>query len=134
MNDIFAWGVATYPGRFGIMNSQLHATSSPGYFLNAAIQDNHLTEPVGIQFLCSSNSADNVARLSNSTPYGDNPLLSAFDAMNASFTAGVGFGCGFIEVYEPDVENPAYQTMLATQGAALRSNLPPPAPTNLHIL
>src|SRR5207249_7545333 len=37
MNDIFAWGVATYPGRFGIMNSQLHATSSPGYFLNAAI-------------------------------------------------------------------------------------------------
>jgi len=134
MNDIFGWGVATYPGRFGIMNSQLHVTSSLGYYLNAAISNNHLTEPVGIQFLCSSNSADNVARLSNSTPYGPDPLLSAFDAMNASFTAGVSFGCGFVEVYEPDVENPAYQTMLATQRAALKSNLPPQAPTNLHIL
>jgi len=28
---------------------------------------------------------------------------------------------GFIEVYEVDVENPAYQTMLATQGAALKN-------------
>ena len=54
MNDIFDWGVTTYPGRFGIMNSQLHVTSSPGYYLNAAILDNHLTEPTGIQFLCNS--------------------------------------------------------------------------------
>src|SRR5262249_2310257 len=42
MNDIFAWGVATYPGRFGIMNSQLHATSAVGYYLNAAIYANYL--------------------------------------------------------------------------------------------
>src|SRR5437879_1015942 len=40
--------------------------------------------------------------------------------MNNSFTAAVNFGCKFVEVYETDVENPAYQTMLATQGAALR--------------
>ena len=120
MNDIFDWGVATYPGRFGIMNSQLHATSASGYYLNAAIYANYLYDPTGIQFLCNSATADNVARLSNSPPYGNDPLLSAYNAMNNSFTAAVSFGCKFVEVYETDVENPAYQTMLATQGAALR--------------
>src|SRR5205807_1921269 len=58
--------------------------------------------------------------LSNSPPYGNDPLLSAYDAMNNSFTAAVSFGCKFVEVYETDVENSAYQTMLATQGAALK--------------
>src|SRR5262249_7525832 len=121
MNDIFDWGVATYPGRFGIMNSQLHVTSGIGYYLNAAIYANYLYEPTGIQFLCNSATDDNVARLCNAPPYGDDPLLSAYDAMNNSFTAAVSFGCKFVEVYETDVENPAYQTMLATQGAALES-------------
>src|SRR5437667_4644341 len=122
MNDIFDWGVATYPGRFGIMNSQLHATSASGYYLNAAIYANYLYDPTGIQFLCNSATDDNVARLSNSPPYGADPLLSAYDAMNNSFTAAVSFGCKFVEVYEVDVGNPAYQTMLAIQGAALESN------------
>jgi hypothetical protein len=92
MNDIFDWGVATYPGRFGIMNSQLHATSNAGYFLDAAIYSNYLSDPTGIQFLCSSVGDDNVARLSNSPPYGPDPLLSPYDAMNNSFTATVSFG------------------------------------------
>src|SRR5438093_470865 len=122
MNDIFAWGVATYPGRFGIMNSQLHATSAAGYYLNAAILSNYLYEPTGIQFLCNSATDDNVARLSNSPPYGNDPLLPAYDAMNNSFTAAVSFGCKFVEVYEVVVGNPTYETMLATQGAALESN------------
>ena len=121
MNDIFAWGVANHPGRFGIMNAQLHVTSTLGYFLNAAIYANHLTEPVGIQFLCNS-GPDNIARLCNAPPYGDGPLLRPYNAMNASFTAGVSFGCNFIEVYEYDVTNPAYQTMLAIQRAALQRN------------
>lgn len=92
MNDIFDWGVATYPGRFGIMNSQLHATSAAGYFLNSAIFTNYLYDPTGIQFLCSSVGDDNGARLSNSPPYGPDPLLSPYDAMNNSFTAAVSFG------------------------------------------
>jgi hypothetical protein len=126
MNEIFAWAIAKYPGRFGIMNAQLHAISGSGYYLNAAIYDNRLTQPTGIQFLCSS-VADNLARLSNSTPYGTDPLLSAYNAMNASLTAAVNIGCKFVEVYETDVENAAYQTMLATQGAALLSTLTPKA-------
>jgi hypothetical protein len=134
MNDIFDWGVTTYPGRFGIMNSQLHVTSTPGYYLNAAILDNHLTEPTGIQFLCNSATDDNVARLSNSPPYGDDPLLSPYDAMSASFDAGIALGVGFIEVYEADVNNPDYQTLLAAKREALGLNPPPSAPTNLRLV
>jgi hypothetical protein len=136
MNDIFAWGVAAYPGRFGIMNSQLHATSATGYYLNAAIYNNHLTQPTGIQFLCAgiSDNPDNLPRLSNSTPWGDDPLLSAYDAVNNSLTAGVAIGCGFIEVYEDDVNNPEFQTMLAAQSEALGVPLPPMAPTNLRVM
>jgi len=121
VNAIVAWAVAKYPGRFGIMNSQLHATSVPGYFANAAIYNNWLTQPTGVQFLCSTSTTDNVARLSNSPPWGSDPLLSAYAAMNNSFTAAVNIGCRYVETYEPDVTNPAYQTMLATQGAALKS-------------
>ena len=133
MNDIFDWGVATYPGRFGIMNAQLHVSSSPGYYLNAAILDNHLTEPTGIQFLCNS-TEDNLARLCNAPPYGSEPLLPAYDAMSASFAAGLALGVGYIEVYETDVTNPAYQELLAAQREALGLPSVPSPPTNLHIV
>ena len=121
VNAIVAWAVANYPGRFGIMNSQLHATSVPGNLTNAAIYNNWLTQPTGVQFVCSTSNAANVARLSNSPPWGSDPLLSAYAAMNNSFTAAVNIGCRYVETYEVDVINPAYQTMLATQGAALKS-------------
>jgi hypothetical protein len=137
MNDIFDWGVATYANRFGIMNSQLHATSTLGYYLDKAIYDNRLTNPVGIQFLCAgtSDNPDNLARLSDYPPWGDSTvLLSAYDAVNNSLTAGVGFGCNFIEVYEPDIENPDFQKMLEAQKAALGLPVPPQAPENLRIL
>jgi len=136
MTDIFSWGVATYPGRFGIMNSQLHATSASGYYLNAAIYDNHLTQPVGIQFLCSASGGnpDNLARLSNSPPFGDDVLLSPYDAVNNSLTQGVSFGCNYIEVYEDDINNPEFQTMLAAQKAALGLPAPPETPGNLRIV
>jgi hypothetical protein len=136
MTDIFSWGVATYPGRFGIMNSQLHATSASGYYLNAAIYDNHLTQPVGIQFLCSASGGnpDNLARLSNSPPFGDDVLLTPYDAVNNSLTQGVSFGCNYIEVYEDDINNPEFQTMLAAQKAALGLPAPPETPGNLRIV
>ena len=114
------------------MNSQLHVTSSPGYYLNAAILENHLTQPTGLQFLCNSATEDNVARLCNSDPYGDDPILPAYDAMNESFAAGLALGVGYIEVYEADVNNPAYQQLLAEQRGAL--GIIPSAPKNLRIL
>ena len=123
MGAVVDWGVATYPGRFGIMNAQLNAVQTGGTPFTI-ITNNAATQPTGIQFLCSSATEDGVARLSNSPPYGDDPLLSAYDAMNNSFTIAVNIGCEFVETYEDDVTNGAYQTMLATQGAALRSNAP----------
>ncbi len=135
MIDIFTWGVAAYPGRFGIMNSQLHATSASGYYLNSWIVNRSLTEPVGIQFLCSgtSDNPDNIARLSNSPTWGDDPLLTPYDAVNNSLTLGAGFGCGFIEVYEADVTNPDFQAMLAAQAAALGPPVPM-APENVRLI
>jgi hypothetical protein len=135
MIDIFTWGVAAYPGRFGIMNSQLHATSASGYYLNSWIVARSLTEPVGVQFLCAgtSQNPDNLARLSNSPPWGDDPLLTPYDAVNNSLTQGVSFGCDFIEVYEDDVNNPDFQAMLAAQAAALGPPVPMP-PGNVRIV
>lgn len=133
MNDIFDWGFATYPGRFGVMNSQLHVTSSAGYYLNAAIVNNNATVPTGLQFICNSMTDDNVARLSNATPYGSDQLLSAYNAMDASFNAGVSLGAGYIEVYEADVNNVAYQSMLGQKREALGVTTPR-APTNLRIV
>jgi hypothetical protein len=137
MNDIFAWGVAAYPGRFGVMNSQLHVGSSPGYFLNAAIVANANSIPTGIQFLCAgtSNNPDNLPRLCDASPWGILPLLSIHDAVNSACAAGVSLGLGFIEVYEDDIENPDLQEILAAQKAALLQGASAPQPpTNLRIV
>lgn len=135
MNDIFDWGFATYPGRFGVMNSQLHVTSAAGYFLNAPIVNNNKTVPTGLQFICNSETDDNVARLSNAPPWGSDELLSAYAAMDASFNAGIALGAGYIEVYEADIDNLAYQGMLAQKREALRGGASTPsAPTNLRIV
>ena len=52
--------------------------------------------------------------------------------MNESFAAGLALGVGYIEVYEADVINPAYQQLLAEQRGAL--GIIPSAPKNLRII
>jgi hypothetical protein len=131
LDDFIAWGVATYPGRFGIMNAQLYAIAQPDFAPFAPIYDYRFTQPTGVQFLCSSATSDNVARLSNSPPWGRQPLLSPFDAVNNSLSAAITIGCRFVETYEVDVENPDYQVMLATQGAALKAPTPTPTPPSI---
>ncbi len=131
LEDFIAWGVATYPGRFGIMNAQLNAIAQPDFTAFAPIYNNRFTQPTGVQFLCSSANADNVARLSHSPPYGPQPLLSPFDAVNNSLIAAITIGCRFVETYEVDVENPVYEAMLALQGAALKGPTPTPTPPSI---
>ena len=131
LEDFIAWGVATYPGRFGIMNAQLYAIAQPDFAPFAPIYNNRFTQPTGVQFLCSSATGDNVARLSNSPPYGPQPRLSPFDAVNNSLSAAITIGCRFVETYEIDVENPDYQVMLAIQGAALKAPTPTPTPPSI---
>ena len=136
LNERFDWGVANYPDRFGIMNAQLHVTSTPGYYLNAAIVDNAGSVPTGVQFLApgTSNDPNDLLQLCSAPPYGDDPLLSIHDAVDASCTAGVSFGLGFIEVYESDVNNPDLQEVLAAQKIALGASGAPEPPQNVHIV
>ncbi|MBA3608991.1 MAG: hypothetical protein H0W43_10885 [Chthoniobacterales bacterium] len=118
LQDLIEWGVATYPGRFGIMNASLNAHSSTIYYPNLAVYNHHTTQPVGFQMLCSA-SLDPV-RLGGT--------------LDMALSQGVGLGAHFVELYQSDADNPGYQTVLAAQGMALKSNLPVQPPQNLRIV
>ena len=100
--DIFAYAAANYPGRLGFMNAQLNAvTGGAGYSI---ISDNRATNPTGAQFLYSSDTDCGVAALSKCDgsgfgceDTGDNPCLSAFDAVNDTLEKGLSIGCRFVE-------------------------------------
>ncbi|HEU0210375.1 MAG TPA: beta-galactosidase [Candidatus Udaeobacter sp.] len=108
LKEILPWAVATYPGRFGIMNCTLNADSSTGYYPNEAIVTYGNTQPVGLQMLCSS--------IKNPHQLGGT-LLQAL-------TAGVNLGAEYVEVYQSDADAPINQTVLALEGDALEANLP----------
>lgn len=135
--DIAAYAAANYAGRLGFMNSQLNAVT--GGARSSIISDNRATNPTGAQFLNGSFTPCGVAGLSKCDGSGfgceDNGInlcLSAFDAVNNTLEQGLSIGCQFVEVYELDVLNPAYQTMLAAKGAELKNA--PEAPTGLRVV
>jgi hypothetical protein len=109
LQQVIDWAVATYPGRFGIMNATLNAKSSTVYYPNLAIFTYHNTQPVGFQTLCSSIS--DPTRLQGS--------------LNMALTKGVGLGADFVEVYQNDADARKNQKTFANQGAALENNVPP---------
>ena len=117
LQQVIDWGVATYPGRFGIMNASLNANSTTVYYPNLAIYTYHTTQPVGFQMLCAEDDHDRLG-----------------GTLNQALTQGVLLGGKFVEIYQQDADKPSNRTMLAIQGAALKGNLGPRAPTNLHIL
>ena len=102
LEDLIEWGVATYPGRFGIMNASLNAHSSTVYYPNLAIFNHHNTQPVGLQMLCS-------ALL-------DPSRLGGLEMALAQAVARANF----VELYQSDADNPAYQSIIAAQGKALK--------------
>jgi hypothetical protein len=107
LQQVVDWGVATYPGRFGIMNAGLNANSSTVYYPNSAIYTYGATQPVGFQMVCSS--ILDPARLGGT--------------LGQALTKGVGLGAEFVEVYQSDADAPANQAVLANQGALLQANL-----------
>jgi hypothetical protein len=116
LQEVVDWGVATYPHRFGIMNASLNADSTTVYYPHLAVYTYHTTGPVGFQILCAE---EDRARLGGT--------------LNQALTQGVLLGAKFIEIYQQDADKQSNQAMLATQGAALKGNLGPDAPANLHI-
>ena len=114
LQQVIDWGVATYPGRFGIMNATLNANSNTLYYPNLAIYTYYRTQPTGFQTLCSA--ARDPQRLGGT--------------LEQALTAGVQLGAKFVEVYQLDADDPANQEVLATQGAALEANASPtPTPS-----
>jgi hypothetical protein len=107
LQQVIEWGVATYPGRFGIMNATLNAHSDIGYYPNLAIFNYHAVQPVGFQMLCSAEH--DRARLGGT--------------LNDALNRGVLLRAKFVEIYQDDVDKPANQTVLAIQGDALERNL-----------
>ena len=108
LRQVIDWGVATYPGRFGLMNTTLNANSSTVYYPNEAIYTYKDTQPVGFQMLCSS--IKDPVRLGGTL---DEALL-----------AGIALGAEFVEVYQSDADEPANQAVLAKEGDALEANVP----------
>ena len=109
LQQVIDWAVATYPGRFGIMNATLNAKSSTVYYPNLAILTYHDTQPVGFQTLCSS--ITDPERLQGT--------------LNQALKHGVGLGAHFVEVYQNDADAAKNRKVLATQGSALEKNVPP---------
>jgi hypothetical protein len=87
LQQVVNWGVATYPGRFGLMTASLNAQSSTGYYPNEAIFTYRTTQPTGFQMLCSQ--AQDPVRLGGTVAQ--------------AVAKGYQLGGKFIEVYEPDV-------------------------------
>lgn len=107
LQGVVEWGVATYPGRFGIMNASLHANSTTVYYPNLAVYTYSPAQPVGFQMLCSEKHDS--ARLQGT--------------LAQALRAGVRLGAKFVEVYQADADLSANQQLLANQGAALKENL-----------
>jgi hypothetical protein len=108
LKAVIDWGVATYPGRFGIMNTTLNPDSSTVYYPNLAIYTYRDTQPVGFQMLCSS--IKDPRRLGGT--------------LDEALSAGVELGGEFVEVYQSDADDPINQPVLARQGEALKANIP----------
>lgn len=117
LQQIVDWGVATYPGRFGIMNASLNAVSNTGYYPNLAVYTYQATQPVGFQTLCAH--ATDPVRLQGT--------------LAQALNAGVQLGAKFIEVYQQDGDDSAQQTTLATEGIALKLNVRPLPPSGLRL-
>jgi FG-GAP-like repeat/Beta-galactosidase len=96
LQEVVNWAIATYPRRFGLMTASLSASSSTGYYPNAAIFAAQSTQPTGFQMLCA---ASDTVRLGGT--------------LEQALTKGAELGGHFVEVYEVDVQNPAQQATLA---------------------
>jgi hypothetical protein len=107
--DLVNWATATY-SRFGLMNSTLNAQSQITFYPNQAVNTYHTTHPARFQMLWSYLETQNP----------DGTQLGG--TLEQSLTNGVNFGGEFVEVYEPDVDDPDEQTVLASKRVALKEN------------
>ena len=94
-----------YPGRFGIMNCSLNAHSSPEYPPNKLVGEFHDTNPVGLQFLTSTEG------------FGNHDLGGT---LAQALEAGIALRAHYIEIYSKDADDPANAATLTTYAEKLR--------------
>jgi hypothetical protein len=94
-----------YPGRFGIMNCTLNARSSPEYPPNRLVREFHDTNPVGLQFLTSTEG------------FGNHDLGGT---LAQALDAGISLHAQYIEIYSRDADDPANAATLTTYAEKLR--------------
>jgi hypothetical protein len=107
-SDVTAYGVATYPGRFGIKSDALHPATSPEYW-----------------------SSDHIPALSPKTTVGYQ-MLTAFKGKRVkggSLTDALNLGiltykAHFIEVYDADCNNPDEQPAISAANQQLLTAYP----------
>ena len=110
VEEVVNYGLARYPGRFGIASDSLNdnsATTGSTYFVNQMINQNSATSPVGFQMLGAA---------TNSSP------TSGMADLYTAVAAGVQMGGQYIEVYQRDCLNPQYTQMLSRANAYLKAN------------
>lgn len=110
LQEVVEWGLATYPGRFGLMTARLSVTSTTRSYPNNSIYTHSATQPAGFQMLAS---------------YIDDNGLRLGGTLNQVLTNGVQLRAKFVEVYEDDVLDPSQQSVLAKQDGDLEANVNP---------
>ncbi len=93
-----------YPGRFGIMDCSLNARSRPEYPPNALVHEFHETNPVGLQFLTSTEG------------FGNHDLGGT---LAQALDAGIALQAHYIEIYSKDADDPANAATLTTYAEKL---------------
>lgn len=93
-----------YPGRFGIMDCSLNARSRPEYPPNALVLAFHDTNPVGLQFLTSTEG------------FGNHDLGGT---IAQALDAGIALQAHYIEIYSKDADDPANAATLTTYAEKL---------------
>ncbi len=109
LQEVVEWGVATYPGKFGLMTASLNAKSSTSWYPNNAIYTYGTKQPTGFQMLWKQ-TGDTLNKLNG------NPASASLEQ---SLNKGVNLRGRFVEIYRPDLDNPDLQSTLSRDRSRL---------------
>jgi hypothetical protein len=110
VEEVVNYGLAKYPGRFGVACDSLNdnsATTGSTYFANQMIEQNSAMSPAGFQMLAAATNS---------------PSTSTVTDLYTALAAGIELGGQFVEVYQTDCMNPQYTRMLSQANAYLKAN------------
>ena len=108
LRRLVEYGMHRYPGRFGVMYHGLNAVADTAVYQNAAVQEFAGVSPTGFQMIWSTEGEEGQQRVRGS--------------LDQALDRAVDLKAHWVEVYEADCENPAYQNELKSAGQQLLRN------------